>query len=616
MTTSIPKHEFKTLSSSTLDSDSQSLDYTRESPVINDNNYMDVILEIKNVQMDIIKILQVIQSDVCNVKHDVKYSINTQKRDIDYHHANTKSTTTANIKDILEKKYYCENDVDRVGNDIQYDLEYPESINKANHRDTIKNSIDGDTEKNDESNENLNDQKDDRESIRSNNDENSIGCKNNSDSTDSEILYETDNKIITSNRTSLSTPLSDDDDNQGSIKLNNLLLQDSVTSNTSISDSKKEISNGDEVMVDSSIHSDNDNDQNSINYDSNNVHSNAKKVDNNKSKSSIVKADAKMMNNGRRNSIGSTYFSRLPFFNNSANITNYDMKENKKNEECENTSINNFDVIENKKNAEESDSDEESSNQFDKNSTTNDTKRNRHNFFSSLMQLKQQSSSSEKELELYRNSLRSLFQITVTCKTGKHASNSDMSNYNNSSTKSILSRSRHHNISLFSNEGNSFQKFALLSIDDDSNDNGLIVNDHDIISVNNKVKCWGNIRNTLSPITLNSNSCSLLDSYPSTLSSDTLIMNTINEDDNRGMDDSSMSDISINDVVVMKQQQAFELFPFCFPYGLEMRILPYVDCINTKRLMIGNAHKLGWYGKQLDRYQIHAVSSIYFVQSV
>ena len=98
-------------------------------------------------------------------------------------------------------------------------------------------------------------------------------------------------------------------------------------------------------------------------------------------------------------------------------------------------------------------------------------------------------------------------------------------------------------------EGNSFQKFVHISVDDCD------------FSVDN-VKHWGNSH--LSPLALKSASVSY--QFPT-------------YDHNR------------------KEK---ELFPCCYPHGLEIRIIP--------RYLSEQAKQLGWMGSKADKYQLHEVS--------
>ena len=95
----------------------------------------------------------------------------------------------------------------------------------------------------------------------------------------------------------------------------------------------------------------------------------------------------------------------------------------------------------------------------------------------------------------------------------------------------------------------SFQKFVLFSIED--NDFSL-----------DKVKSWGS--NNLSPLVLQSGSVCY--QFP-----------TFDEN-----------------------PKEKELFPFCYPHGLEVRIMP--------RYLSEQAKELGWMGRKADKYQIHEVS--------
>ena len=64
----------------------------------------------------------------------------------------------------------------------------------------------------------------------------------------------------------------------------------------------------------------------------------------------------------------------------------------------------------------------------------------------------------------------------------------------------------------------------------------------------------------------------------------------------------------IMDQFPSKQTCAFDsLSTFCFPHGLSIRIIP--------KCGMEGAKKLGWFGREADRFQLHAVSSDYFAHS-
>ena len=97
-------------------------------------------------------------------------------------------------------------------------------------------------------------------------------------------------------------------------------------------------------------------------------------------------------------------------------------------------------------------------------------------------------------------------------------------------------------------QDHSFQKFVLFSVDDTN------------ISSNN-VRNWGN--SLLSPLTLKVGSVSY--QFP-----------TFDYD-----------------------PREKELFPFCYPHGLEIRVIP--------RYLSESAKQLGWMGSKADKYQLHEV---------
>ena len=107
--------------------------------------------------------------------------------------------------------------------------------------------------------------------------------------------------------------------------------------------------------------------------------------------------------------------------------------------------------------------------------------------------------------------------------------------------------------SSFCNSVESFQSFALASVDPNS-------------EVSNYVQDWGN--NDLCPIVLRSSAASFRCKFPE-------INNCINEK---------------------------ELVPFCFPHGLEVRIIP--------KCAVEEARRLGWIGSLADEHQLHAVRLI------
>ena len=75
----------------------------------------------------------------------------------------------------------------------------------------------------------------------------------------------------------------------------------------------------------------------------------------------------------------------------------------------------------------------------------------------------------------------------------------------------------------------------------------------------------------------------------------------------RNWGSSNFSPLALNSASISYQFPTFdqdpkekELFPFCYPHGLEVRIIP--GYLSEK------AKELGWMGSKADKYQIHEVS--------